>query len=138
MRGGLVPFVVAHAYTDKASVAHIYRNKQTLTAFRRHRALSEYHRIRVDIVVYCGEAVSFRQAHAAQDNLGHSLAVEYGKPLNNLHIVDIIIEQFPADIGEVFGDGVCLCLFEPFYGVGDFALASLGFQRGDCVRNLLF
>ena len=59
--------------------------------------------------------------------MGHSLAVEHGKLLSQLHVVDIVRKQLSFHIGQIPGDRQLLLLAQGGDGLLDLLKPSLGF-----------
>ena len=145
MRGGLraahdasgsmgrraVPLLVAFADADQTAVAHIDRDQELFSGLGGNSPLAEEHLFRIDVVVDGREFIDLRQTHAAQDHVGDRLAVERGKALRDVHIVDVILKQFPFHIGEIFGDAFHALAVQLFERRADLPLPSRGAVLGD-------
>ena len=133
-----VPLLVAFADADQTAVAHIDRDQELFSGLGGNRPLAEDHLFRIDVVVDGREFLDLRQTHAAQDHVGDRLAVERGKALRDVHIVDVILKQFPFHIGEIFGDAFHALAVQLFERRADLPLPSRGAVLGDqCVDPLL-
>ena len=47
------------------------------------------------------ELLLHMELHSLDDLIHHGLPVEHGEMLDNLHVVDILLKQFPGHIGEL-------------------------------------
>ena len=103
VRSGAVPVLISLADADQRTVAHIERDKELLSLFRRYRALAEYHIIGIDVVVDGGEAIRLVPSHTVHNDVHHRLTVQHGKALDELHIVYVILEQPTLHICQVLG-----------------------------------
>lgn len=115
-------------------VAHIDRDQELFSGLGGNRPLAEDHLFRIDVVVDGREFLDLRQTHAAQDYIGDRLAVERGKALRDVHIVDVILKQFPFHIGEIFGDAFHALAVQLFERRADLPLPSRGAVLGESAR----
>ena len=101
---GAVPFRIAFANANQATVPHIDGDQQFLPGLCRHRAFAQDHILRVDIIVDGRKLFLCRQSHPGQHHFQHGLAVQRRKPLSDAHIVDVILKEFSLHISQILGD----------------------------------
>ena len=125
MGSGAVPVLVALAHTEQAPVPHIDGDKQLLALLGGHSPFPQDHSIGVDIVVDGGELLLHMELHAFDDLVHHSLPIEHGEVLDDLHVVDILLKQFPGHIGQGFRDTGLFEVFQLLQFFLDFLLPAL-------------
>ena len=150
MRAGVVPLGIAAADGEDAAVAHVDRDEDALALVSGDRTLSEDHFFRVDVVVHRMERFARRDADVLKQFLGDFLAVQSCEALADLDVVQIVIEIFAEEEGEVgrhghllrakvpmqFLDGLLQLSAPPFRLVAADHLVSCRKERRLAVREV--
>ena len=111
MGGGAVPVLVALTHAQQGAVPHVDGDEKLFPRLGGHRPLPQNHGVGVDIVVDGGKLLLHMELHPLDNLVQHSLAVQPGEVLHQLHVVDILVEQRSGHIGQRPGDAGQLLAF---------------------------
>ena len=136
MRCGTVPVGISLSCTDKASVTHIYRDKEFFAFLCGNCAFAEYHVFSIYIIMNRCETFKDVYSHTLDYFVHHCLTVEDGKFLNDFHIMDILFKEFALCIGEMFRNVRILCILD-FFDFGlDLFVSAFRFHLCDEFINI--
>lgn len=102
MRSRVIPFGIAFADGQNASVTHVDGNENLFTFMCGDGPFSENHLIDIDVVVDGMESFAGLQACSFQQGFGNLLPVQSGKLLAKSYIMQILLQVFAGNKAKVF------------------------------------